>query len=249
MKISITFHHYVSKIPPRCRKARWVPEEETTTVNIKEVQHSDLKLAFVVRDFYSEDVIFSYKNKLFKKVYKEAENETSPMLIEDLMKYFERFSRIDYNTQTSDEIKKELRETARSYLIVGGCVFEQIGEPRYCIYTFGLGHNHGSTHFTVTHSFNPNIHQSRYFNALEYEDAVKTAKEIALKRGDTESIDRIDKYAFIDVVDKNYVKCNPQKKHKCKNNIIQTFEEVIESSSSKEDAQTKVIATAMSLLQ
>ena len=130
MKTNITYHHYVSKIPPRCRKARWVQEEGTTSVTVKEINHSDLKVAFIVRDFFSEEIIFAYKNKLFKKVYKKAENETSPMLIEDLVKRLERLSCIDYNTKTSDEITKELREIARSYLIVGGCVFEQIGEPR-----------------------------------------------------------------------------------------------------------------------
>ena len=64
----------------------------------------------------------------------------------------------------------------RRYLLVDGELYHCTSEPRYCIYTFGLGHNHGGTALSVDYRYNPNISKNRYFSALQGVEAVAESK-------------------------------------------------------------------------
>lgn len=138
--------------------------------------------------------------------------------------------------------KKEVRAKARGYFILDGAVWWRKGEPRYCIYTFGLGHNHAETCLSIDTHFNSNISKERYFSALDYDAAVAKAVEIAQARGDTASIDRIKRSRKIEVLDPKAVKVKPRS-HKGGSPIIDQAETLIEGSSCATEAALLLMAT------
>lgn len=111
------------------------------------------------------------------------------------------------------ECKEKVFEKASIYIIYNGIVWEICGEPMYNITTFGLGHNHGGTGFFITYLHNPNISNKNYFNALERDKAIAYGKQIALNRGDTESVDGMGEHDIIDVLIPEMVRRNPQEEH------------------------------------
>lgn len=115
--------------------------------------------------------------------------------------------------QIIQNIKKEMSR----FIVCDGKIWELTGEPRYVINTFGLGYNHGGTSLSIDTSYNGNIGKNRYFNALQYEQAVEIGKQIARDRGDTNDIDRIGVFhqqpRYIEVLMPEMVKCDPQAEH------------------------------------
>ena len=55
------------------------------------------------------------------------------------------------------ERSAEIRDEADSYLFFQDKIWEECGEPRYEIVTFGLGHNHGGTAMFIKYEYNHNI--------------------------------------------------------------------------------------------
>lgn len=106
---------------------------------------------------------------------------------------------------------KKYREEAKRYLVIDGMLWEQTGEPRYVINTFGLGHNHGGTGLFVEEYYNSNIANDRYFSALDGDKAVSEANRIAERRGDTESVGKFHK--MIEVLIPDAVTIRPMEEH------------------------------------
>ena len=140
-------------------------------------------------------------------------------------------------------IKMARKETAE-YLLVDGELYTQTTEPRYCIYTFGLGHNHGGTALSVDYGYNPNISKDCYFSALDGEKAVKEANETAARRGDTKDIGRFK--AEITVYMPELVKVKPKKQHGNGNEFHNMLENVIDNSSNQNYAARICMALSMS---
>ena len=150
----------------------------------------------------------------------------------------------------SKEREKEIIKEAENYVFHDGKFWELCGEPMYMINTFGLGHNHGGTGFFVQYSYNPNISNKNYFNALQREEAIAYGKAVAANRGDTESIDRIGKYDNIEVLMPEMVRANPGRDHGDGDPFMNSIEELINGSSSSFEAGLLTIAmTAMSIGQ
>lgn len=143
-------------------------------------------------------------------------------------------------------VKQKLRKAARGYIYSDGKFWSTCNEPRYLINTFGLGHNHGGTSFSIQYGYNPNISSKNYFNALQRDEAIAYGKSVALGRGDTESVDRIGKYDNIEVIMPEMVKVNPSKQHGNGNEFHNMMESVINNSSSKNEAGILCMALAMS---
>lgn len=106
---------------------------------------------------------------------------------------------------------KKYREEAKRYLIIDGHIWQQCGEPRYVINTFGLGHNHGGTSLSVDDCYNTNISRERYFSALDGDRAVSEANRIAERRGDTNNVGKFKK--MIEVLIPEAVSIQPMKQH------------------------------------
>lgn len=70
-------------------------------------------------------------------------------------------------------------------------------EPVYQVRTYGLGGNHGGTSLHATTRLIPEDGDAPHdgtFAVTELDAAKAKAKEVALGRGDTESVERIDRY-------------------------------------------------------
>lgn len=137
---------------------------------------------------------------------------------------------------TRDECKQAILSKAKKYLVFDNKVWEICGEPMYQISTFGLGHNHGGTGFFITYSYNSNIRSKNYFNALKREEAIAYGKQIALNRGDTDSVERMGEYDIIEVLMPEMVKRNPEQEHGDGDPFINSLESMIEKTESSAEA-------------
>ena len=244
LKIKCNYDYRTETIPPRCRKPRVIDVHGKMTLNIPIVGINDAPIVMRYREYDNKVVEFrSFQKKLFVKMTAHDFNcqwtgqSTEEMLIQRFSHH--RFFGIIENEESA---KKELRKRAHDYFILDGEVWERKGEPRYCIYTFGLGHNHAETCVSISTYFNSNIPKERYFSALEYDAAIEKAVEIAKTRGDTNSIDRIKQSEKIEVLDPSAVKVKPRL-HKGGDRILDHAEAMIEGSSSAAEAALFLMAT------
>ena len=256
MKIEVPYKYYESYLPtPRHRKLRWREVGNIITVEILEINIEDAPVVFQVKDYDSlyrkkNPNIYSYNNNLYERAYhheRTAQGGYSPLSIDEMKKHLYFKGR---NAPLPMENSKEcaidnIEYDASRFLLINGSAYQRCGEPVYCIYTFGLGHNHASTHLSVDRCYNSNISHHRYFNALQRSEAVAEAKRIALARGDTNSIDSIGDYD-ITVLDETCVKCNPAKEHSDGNSFMNILEEITGTASSVNEAAVLTVLTTLS---
>lgn len=243
LKINCSYEYRTETIPPRCRKPRVIDRNGSLTLNIPIIGTDEAPVVMKYKELHEVVEFRSFRKKLFVKMTAHDFNcqwtgkSTAEMLIQ-------RFSHQRIFGLIADEeaAKKELRKKARDYFILDGEVWERKGEPRYCIYTFGLGHNHAETSVSISTYFNSNIPKERYFSALEYDAAVEKAVKIAEARGDTNSIDRIKRSEKIEVLDPRAVKVKPRL-HKGGNRVLDHAEAMIKGSSSAAEAALLLMAT------
>lgn len=133
-----------------------------------------------------------------------------------------------------EEIKR-VKEKSKQHVIFNNVVWEGCGEPMYNITTFGLGHNHGGTGFFIDYQYNSNISNKNYFNALEREKAIAYGKQVALNRGDTESVERMG-IKNIEVKIPEMVKRNPQQEHGEGDPFINSINAITEGTTSAMEA-------------
>lgn len=122
-------------------------------------------------------------------------------------------------------------------------VWEKTGEPRYEIHTMGLGHNHSpiGVSISISNYYNGNIGKGSYFTALQYEDAVKTALDVAKARGDTKSYDFIRNSYRIRVLIPDAVKCNPAEEAGDGDKFMNALESIVQNAESCEEAGAMVM--------
>lgn len=211
-------------IPPRCRKPRFRETQSQTMVKIPVVEAAEAPVAM-----YHMDGLAScstrhrkeyrwYNGNLYEREKILAFNDDGSLyrtmqtvsnLKAAIRKIF--LSREPRDEQwhpvhTLEEAKAAIQREYDKYLLIkfGGRtqVWSLIGEPRYCICTFGLGHNHGGigTSLGIENQFNPNIGKERYFDALHWKEAKAEAMRIAKCRGDTNSFKYIRKAEKIKVL-------------------------------------------------
>lgn len=259
MKIKTWIKYEESYIPPRCRKPRYNEREEYVNINLPEATASDLQLAFEDKSYFGVGKIFFYRGKLWAQAklrnpsWAEEQGFQSPL--DELVYNHEHCStyfRFHWDRECGEDttrsgVIKKARADMRRYLLVDGVLYERVSEPRYCIYTFGLGHNHGGTSLSVDYRYNSNISKKRYFSALQGAEAVAEATRIALGRGDTESVHRFK--ADIEVFMPEFVKINPKKQHGNGNSLINAMEGVISATPDALTAGLFCIATAAAALK
>lgn len=128
------------------------------------------------------------------------------------------------------EVERYIKNHIKSYIYFDGKFWIVCNEPMYVVNTFGLGHNHGGTGMFIESHYNPNISSDNYFNALQRDEAIEHGKAIAVRRGDTESIEGIGKYIDIEVIMPEMVKANPKKEHGKGDPFLNDIEDIVESS-------------------
>lgn len=244
MKIKTWIKYEESYLPPRCRKPRYIEREEYIDVELAEASKEQLQLAFVVDEYDRDGHIYAYGGKLWRKAITrdiacdDSRNSLSALKYwnKNSSRYFRfEFDRI-YSGYKTD--RKSVVEQAQSdmqgYLLVGRTLYIETQEPMYCIYTFGLGHNHGGTSLSVNYRYNCNISHMRYFSALDGEKAVKEAKQIALGRGDTDSIKYIKRK--IKVYMPELVSREPSQEHGNGDEFINSLEQIISNCNTATEA-------------
>lgn len=218
MKIKTWIKYEESYLPPRCRKLRYNEREEYIDIELAEANKEQLKLAFVVKGCSRDGHIYAYGGKLWRKAILSdisGDKDISPLTaLKYWNEYGSRYFYRDWYDHSNNErqcmIKKALNDI-QQFLLIGRTLYIQTEEPMYCIYTFGLGHNHGGTSLSVDYYYNCNISHKRYYSALDGDKAIKEAKRIALRRGDTDYIKYIKKQ--IKVYMPELVTRNPAKEH------------------------------------
>lgn len=226
MKITVWIKYEESYLPPRCRKLRYREMEEHVPLTLKEASMDDLRLAFEDVSFHGKGKIYGYKGKLWRvatgrdRFCYAGENAAEQTPLETLINtmdtsscyFLTSWDREYYRTDTSRAaVVKKAQAALCDFLVVDGTLYIVTKEPRYCIYTFGLGHNHGGTALSVDYRYNPNISGDCYFSALQGDEAVAEADRIAARRGDTNDVGTFK--AQIKVFAPDLVKVNPNQQH------------------------------------
>lgn len=254
MKIKTWIKYEESYLPPRCRKLRYRECEEFIYVNLKEVESSELKLAFEDNSYEGVGKIYFYKGKLWCKVkqnYCIAEEHDTKSALEDMIwcrehcstYFFHSWDRERGMDTSREAVVKKARAGMKGYILVNGELYGTTREPRYCITTFGLGHNHGSTGMFCDYHYNPNIRKENYFSALEGEQAVAYANKIAAWRGDTNDVGKFKPFIICHMPE--LVKVKPNKQHGNGNEFLNEIESVISASESSNEAGILCMALSM----
>ena len=244
MEVKVKYGYIERYLPtPRCRKYRERDAEKECVASIKEVPFDKLKPAFDVEKHMwdpgmhiEENRLYAYKDCLWtlsrysryhaQKSWYDLTPCTPEFLSRQLVpSHFE----IKGFQSDTDKIEAFIQQKADKFLIVDGQLYEKANEPMYAIFTFGLGGNHASTALMIEDSYNPNMPSSRYFAANQREEVIAKAKEIALARGDTVSIQSIEEALTIHVHSDKYVKENPQEWHLEGDAFLNKLEKITET--------------------
>ena len=257
MKIKLWTKYNVGYLPTnRCRKLRYKEEEEYLDIEVEEVSKDML-----VPAFDDGNMIYSYNEKLWREATESdihCVDPNKPMTALEALIYagvtystyfgkYKGYCGDESTREQREDVVKRAKEDMANYLIVDGALYKTTSEPMYCIYTFGLGHNHGGigTSLSIVNHYNCNISKERYFNALEYDKAVENALEIAERRGDTDSFDYIKRLEPIKVYNKKFVTRNPQKEQGNGNDFINSVEKIIDNTKSSAEAGLLTVAMCM----
>ena len=250
MEFEVSYKYTQNWIPPRCRKPRLGVFDGTITVDVQEIAASEAPWACVVHgyrryfDEYPYNALRYHDGRFYERAMKDMRIDRKHCATDS---YGNRYWWCDYETELvhqrrgmtieemvddvrwhaewngcacQDEVVRPVMDCADSYLIVNGEVWHEVGEPMYCINTFGLGHNHGGTSWFVEHAYNGNISNTRYFNANEFERMVERFFDIALGRGDTDDAHRAareladgDVWNYIEVIEPSFFTHRPMDEH------------------------------------
>lgn len=204
----------------------------------EEIRTYDGKLYMPVRVMYGVAISLCFEPLEYIK--RELENYTP------CWKGGEEFTEVSIIKEDNiSECRENIFRKAEDYIIYDGKVWETCGEPMYVITTFGLGHNHGGTGFSIEYYYNSNISKNNYFNALEREQAIAYGKKVAANRGDTDSIEGMGDYDIIEVLMPEMVTRNPKKEHGDGNSFMNSLENMINSSDNTMEAGLLAVAMCM----
>lgn len=231
---------------PRIREV-----EEIVPVELCEIKKSDAPLAMVVTNYKSyldadgkngfglvdTPVLAVGENLFTRKKDMYGALDKGPYSLEDFRRdaYDYQSRRFPWCSRTKEAALEVLQDFIGSHILIDGELYEQVGEPRYLVNTFGLGHNHGGTAMFIETFYNPNISKNNYFNALQREEAIAYATAVATRRGDTESLGKFDSIN-IQVFMPELIRCNPQAEHGNGSPFLNELEGIAQTSSSAFEA-------------
>lgn len=202
MEIQTTIKWFDKYLPLNSRKTTYITFSGVVTNNIKETKKECLKHVFT--DYYNDNrLVYLYKGKLYYERKLPFGNSDNNVPIIDSLKFWHRISSVYFAKvkhysgvfETKEEILQRLHDELNTYLIVDGVLYERLDSiPCYQIMTFGLGGNHGGTGLMVTYIKNwkqalrQKENKGWLFSALDYENAIQRAINVATARKDTNSI-------------------------------------------------------------
>lgn len=255
--VTVSFKYQDSYLPtPKSRKFRYREAEGTYSAVIREVTRDEFPIALRFEDFVMRKKpsgrcwidLHWYDGQLWKlsRYCDLHANKTWDELtpLDALGWYLEPRAYQVSAAPSKEKCIECIDNNARNWLLCEGKLYVPSGEPMYGICTFGLGHNHAGigTSLDVECYYNGNLPSSWYFNALQREEAIAKAKEIAYKRGDTNSISFIEDAERIEVLMPECVQADPQSWNQPGDSFLTKLENITESAG---DATTAGIAAIM----
>lgn len=189
------------RVPPRCRKARPVPESFKHHIEIPSVSSEDAPVVAIIPD--DRGYLGSARGGDVEmrahdgQLYVALLDGDKPMPAGS-SRFPTAVKHASYE-HDSYEAKTEAEKTFEGILVIDGQVWKSAEEPSYTIMTMGLGGNHGGTYLEL--SFFDRGITGRRFPVTEYDHAVESAIEFAEKRGDTNSIRMIRETPRVTVLD------------------------------------------------
>ena len=265
MKIDTKIRYQEEYLPTKRHRIPRIREvEEDIMVELREVSRKDAPVAMVVTDYRSyldengkdhfglRDVSFY---AVGGRLYSEKRDmwgalDKGPLLMKDFVREVERHGNCLYGWvgKSKEEVLQSLHKFIDSHVLIDGVIYREAGEPRYVVQTFGLGHNHGSTGLFVDMGYNPNISKDSYFSALQRDEAIAYANEVATRRGDTDSLGRFDT-KNIKVYMPEMVRCNPQLEHGNGDPFLNSVEGLIQGSGSVMEAGLLAMAATQAEIE
>lgn len=245
MNISISFNYTEGYLPtPRSRKLRYREASDTYSVHIREVDKDEFPVGLRYQDFIMKLArperrwidLHWYEGSLWvlsrASDYFANASWEEPLPIDSLENFLTPRSYDVGACPDKESCIKAIQKRAEKWLICDGRLYEKSGEPMYNICTFGLGHNHAGigTSLGVSCRYNGNLPSKWYFNALQRKEAIAAAKEVAMRRGDTDSIWYIESAEDIKVILPECVQADPQSWDKQGDPWLNKIEEITESS-------------------
>ena len=232
MKLDVQLKYTEQYLPtPRHRKLRDREVQESVPLEITEVASKDAPVVFRTHGYKSYcDGIQPTDYRQFNGALYTPLRTCDVMAVHSIIEAntpfptqglgdLIRMYTVPYGlTRSREETLTDAAERAASFLLVDGVLWKKTGEPVYKACTFGLGNNHGGTSLMLANRYEVNEWDTDcLFNALQQEEAIQYAVEIARQRGDTESIPRIQaRRSSIEVLDPSAVKLpshpTPEKK-------------------------------------
>ena len=229
MKIETTIMYARPYLPKGCRKMRYEEDvKEVVTASVRMVTMNDVQLAMKATGYHRYGTertvnIYAYKGHLYQEReeypdFLKENNLNTPLeaLVyshKNCSEYYARTKHYDVknicapeNIETREEIIKRLRNDLRNLLIIDGVLYERTVCPMYRLVTFGLGGC--GTSLSLTHYRYPRNAKvgmrGLYWSALDYEQAIKKANEVAAERGDTQDVGKFKK--LVEIYLPEYVK-------------------------------------------
>lgn len=222
MRVEVTAECITRFRPPRARKDRFRTDKRTFRTGVPEVTACEAPVAIRQRGYCPHGFCKSdlEGNQVVEYRWWNQRLWARPVLsrfvvtaevryatLADVVTYSRSYA---YHPGVSRQKRQALiKKHFDRFLLVDGDLYEHIGEPRYVVMTFGLGHNHGGTALTTDTSFNGNLHRNRYFRIDERPRAVAEAERTAQARGDTRNVP-IEPQAEFEVLIPEAVRLNPK---------------------------------------
>lgn len=189
-------------------------KSKTCKVSIKEVVINEVTPMFKVSDYDHETrLVVEYAGKLYRpeqKIVPERNSVDIPLHQNQKASEYNWQYHFGYeyygNVPSTLVQQSEIKKRASCMLIVDGILYRRCGEPYYDVITFGLGGNYGGTSMFINWAIDR--HKQRGWSATDKDRAKKGCCAIALRRGDTNDVDRIKEcqYENIEVLRHDAVK-------------------------------------------
>ena len=262
MQIEAKIKYQEEYLPTKRHRIPRIREiDETVMFELREIKKDDAPVAMIVTDYKSyldengndnfglrEIPFHAIEGQLYSEkrdMWGALDKGTFPL--KSFISEVERHGNCLYGWvgKSKEEVLRSVNAFITSHVMIDGIIYEQKGEPRYVINTFGLGHNHGGTGMFISYGYNPNISESNYFNALQRDEAIAYANEVAARRGDTDSVGKFGA-ENIRVFMPELIRCNPNLEHGDGNPLLNSLEGIIQASSNSLEAGLLVMGTASS---
>jgi len=194
MKINTWVKYTEGYLPTkRHKKLRYRECEDYINVELKEVSINDVNKKYSV----DSKVYYEYNNNLYIKCNSK---DISGFEIENTIENLKHCNKncssfFGFNEDDTREkmINKAIEDINR-YLLIDDELYIKTFKPFYRVYTFGLGNNHagiGTSLSICDKAFQYHANEEFIFEVGDREKALNYAIDVAIRRGDTDSIDYI----------------------------------------------------------